>query len=524
MTNETNGGVRVAVIGAGVSGVLTAIHLLWRCRSQDRVYLVERSAKLGPGVAYGTRHPLHLVNVRADNMSAFADEPDHFVKWLNRLPEEERAAAGRKTMAGLFVRREVYGRYVQDLLRDTIVRQGGAQNLYIVTDTATALRPAGAGLALETEGGRTYEVDAAVLAVGNFPPGDQSLPGYVPNPWAENALDGIRPDLPVAVLGTGLTAVDVVLMLQDARLQGADPRLLAPRPAAPGARAVLALVRLPARRRGPALARQPGPRRPPRGPPRRRGRRGLALRRRRAPAARAAPVAGAVAGRPAPLRAPPAALLGGPPPPHGAADRRGDRGGPRGGPAPAPERPHRQHRAGGRRAAHPLAPARRRDRRAAGPAGRRLPRARERTTRGSPARSRASCSPTASPGPTRAGSASRPPRRAPSSAATAPRRRSCSASARSRAGPSGRSPRCPTSAGRPRRSPSARSRPPATRSWPARPEGRPRPPSAGGGGATLPESWPSSMSRTSAVLPWFRPITMTTAVTFGIVPMQVTVV
>ena len=215
MTNETNGGVRVAVIGAGVSGVLTAIHLLWRCRSQDRIYLVERSAKLGPGVAYGTRHPLHLVNVRADNMSAFADEPDHFVKWLGRLPEEERAAAGCKTMAGLFVRREVYGQYVQDLLRDTIVRQGGAQNLYIVTDSATALRPAGAGLALETEGGRTYEVDAAVLAVGNFPPGDQSLAGYVPNPWAENALDGIRPELPVAVLGTGLTAVDVVLMLQE---------------------------------------------------------------------------------------------------------------------------------------------------------------------------------------------------------------------------------------------------------------------------------------------------------------------
>jgi uncharacterized NAD(P)/FAD-binding protein YdhS len=83
-----------------------------------------------------------------------------------------------------------------------------------------ALRPAGAGLTLETEGGRTYEVDAAVLAVGNFPPGDQSLPGYVPDPWAENALDGIRPDLPVAVLGSGLTAVDVVLMLQDRGFQG----------------------------------------------------------------------------------------------------------------------------------------------------------------------------------------------------------------------------------------------------------------------------------------------------------------
>lgn len=216
----SSGGVRIAVIGAGVSGVLTAIHLLWRCRPGDRIYLVERSAKLGPGVAYGTRHPLHLVNVRADNMSAFADEPDHFTRWLARLEPEERAAAGRRTMAGLFVRREIYGRYVQVLLGDTIIRQGGAQNLYIVTDTATGLIPSGTGFRLETDGGRSYDVDAAILAVGNFPPSDISLPGYVANPWTEDALEGVEPDRPVLILGTGLTAVDVVLMLQDRGFEG----------------------------------------------------------------------------------------------------------------------------------------------------------------------------------------------------------------------------------------------------------------------------------------------------------------
>ncbi|MBV8522066.1 MAG: FAD/NAD(P)-binding protein [Acetobacteraceae bacterium] len=220
MTSRSENGVRIAVIGGGVSGVLTAIHLLWRCQREDRVYLVEKSAKLGPGVAYGTRHPLHLANIRAENMSAFADEPDHFVKWLGRLPEEERAKAGCKTMAGLFVRREIYGRYIQELLHDTIIRQGGSQNLFIVIDTATALRQDSTGLALETEVGRTYEVDAAVLAIGNFPPGDQDLPGYVNNPWAEDALDGLHPGLPVVIIGTGLTAVDVMLMLQERGFDG----------------------------------------------------------------------------------------------------------------------------------------------------------------------------------------------------------------------------------------------------------------------------------------------------------------
>jgi uncharacterized NAD(P)/FAD-binding protein YdhS len=265
-------GARVAVIGAGVSGVLTAIHLLWRCRPEDKVYLVERNARLGPGVAYGTRHPRHLVNVRAENMSAFADEPDHFAKWLARLPDEERAAAGRKTLAGLFVRREVYGRYVQELLSDAIVRQGGFQNLYIVTDGAVALRPGASGLSLETEGGRAYELDAAVLAVGNLPPADPELPGYVADPWAEGALDRVEPGRPVLLLGTGLTAVDVFLMLQDQGFEGPvvalSRRGLLPRahaPASPWAglrlepedrRSILALAR--AVRREVARAREVG--------------------------------------------------------------------------------------------------------------------------------------------------------------------------------------------------------------------------------------------------------------------------
>jgi uncharacterized NAD(P)/FAD-binding protein YdhS len=114
----------------------------------------------------------------------------------------------------------VYGRYIQELLRDAVFRQGGAQNLFTVNDTATALRRRGDALELETAVGRTYQVDAAVLAIGNFPPGDQDLPGYVNNPWAENALDGLHPDLPVAIIGTGLTALDVILQLKDLKFGG----------------------------------------------------------------------------------------------------------------------------------------------------------------------------------------------------------------------------------------------------------------------------------------------------------------
>lgn len=204
---------RVAVIGAGFSGALTAMHLLWHCRPGERVYLVEKSGRLGQGLAYSTANPQHLLNVRASRMSAFEDEPDHFLRWLDRLPAEERDAAGVSTGAGIFVRRSVYGDYVQSLLRDAIGRLGGARNLFIVTDAAVGLRPIIGGLDLETACGRCYGVDAAVLALGNFPPEAGSGPHQVANPWDPQVLDGLDPSRPVLLLGTGLTMVDVCLDL-----------------------------------------------------------------------------------------------------------------------------------------------------------------------------------------------------------------------------------------------------------------------------------------------------------------------
>ncbi len=50
---------RIAVIGAGFSGVLVALHLLWRCGRNDRVYLVERASRFGLGLAYATGNPRH---------------------------------------------------------------------------------------------------------------------------------------------------------------------------------------------------------------------------------------------------------------------------------------------------------------------------------------------------------------------------------------------------------------------------------------------------------------------------------
>ena len=113
----------VAIVGGGFSGLLSAIHLL-RADPGLTVRLIERAPRFARGRAYSTRDPGHLLNVRASNMSAFPDQPRHFVDWLGVGP-----------IAGdWFVERRRYGDYLQEVLRQAVRAPGQAGRLLLEQD------------------------------------------------------------------------------------------------------------------------------------------------------------------------------------------------------------------------------------------------------------------------------------------------------------------------------------------------------------------------------------------------------
>jgi uncharacterized NAD(P)/FAD-binding protein YdhS len=75
-------GKHIIIVGGGASGVLLACHLFRNDDDDIRVTLIEKRPVVGRGMAYSTAQPRHLLNVRATNMSAFADDPLHFCRWL----------------------------------------------------------------------------------------------------------------------------------------------------------------------------------------------------------------------------------------------------------------------------------------------------------------------------------------------------------------------------------------------------------------------------------------------------------
>jgi uncharacterized NAD(P)/FAD-binding protein YdhS len=78
---------RIVIVGSGFSGVMTAVNLARLSKRPLQVTVIDSRRPAGRGVAYGTRRPEHLLNVAARNMSAFRDEPDHFLRWLRTRSE-----------------------------------------------------------------------------------------------------------------------------------------------------------------------------------------------------------------------------------------------------------------------------------------------------------------------------------------------------------------------------------------------------------------------------------------------------
>ena len=230
------------VIGGGASGTLVAAHLLGGAVPPGAVALVEAQAAVAEGVAYATRRPEHLLNVRAGGMSALDDRPGDFVDFLQRQPRH--AHADRDALAARFMPRMDYARYLSALLD----ARPGQERLHRITGRAVDVVPAVGGFEVELASGARLQARTVVLAVGNrparLPPGAAGQPeSGVVEAWDYPAVAAIAPGADVCILGAGLSMVDVVLTLRAnghrGRITSLSRRGLVPLPhAAPAAAAV----------------------------------------------------------------------------------------------------------------------------------------------------------------------------------------------------------------------------------------------------------------------------------------------
>ena len=213
---SASGAKVIAIVGGGATGLMTLANLLRFGTQSDsplHIVLIDRQPAAGEGIAYRTVDGRHLLNVPASSMSAWPDMPDDFLSFA-----QERDPGVRP---GDFLPRKIYGQYVRETMLKLAESAGEHLSATMLHDEVSRLaRLAAPGWTIETRGGRSIRADLVILAVGHRPPKDPFALAwngprgrFVANPWASLLLSQIGPSEPVLLIGSGLTAVDIILTL-----------------------------------------------------------------------------------------------------------------------------------------------------------------------------------------------------------------------------------------------------------------------------------------------------------------------
>lgn len=202
----------VAIVGGGFSGTILAAQL---ARRGIGSVLIDGSGRAGKGVAYSTTEPAHLLNVPAEGMSAWSEEPDHFASRFEAEGGDRRG----------FAERRLFARYLEGILQDAVA----SGNTEVLEATALRAQRGDGGWKVDLDGGGVLRAKALALAIGNQEP--EPLSAFVgvhnrliSNPWGEVARAAVRERAAggesVLLVGTGLTMVDLVLSFDSAGHRG----------------------------------------------------------------------------------------------------------------------------------------------------------------------------------------------------------------------------------------------------------------------------------------------------------------
>jgi uncharacterized NAD(P)/FAD-binding protein YdhS len=209
----------VAVVGGGFSGAAVAIHLLKQAPAGFDLVLVEPACEPGRGLAYDTPNASHCLNVPAGRLGL--ERESGFIDWL--------IAEGMLYCPGDFVPRRWMGAYVASELADA-VRAASARGVRVrmLRDRVEGVTRNRSPYPLRLQSGRSLLAAQVVLATGHMPPACPIVAGsigwddprMVCDPWRFRS-EGLGSQDPILLVGTGLTAIDLVSTLRDRGHTGA---------------------------------------------------------------------------------------------------------------------------------------------------------------------------------------------------------------------------------------------------------------------------------------------------------------
>lgn len=215
------GRVDVAIVGAGFTGAVFAIHLTRMANGPLDIALIDPNPHSGRGLAYGTRDPEHRLNAPIGFHLVYPDNLGHLAHWYetNRILERDPEACGADGQ--IFMRRQDFGRYVGEQLQTHVQQNPSSSRIVRLVDSVVDVDRGDSSFLLKTKGGESLKARLVVVTASYERPAVPHVfqgalvthPSFLHDPWDGERIASISGEANVLVLGMAQTASDVMASL-----------------------------------------------------------------------------------------------------------------------------------------------------------------------------------------------------------------------------------------------------------------------------------------------------------------------
>lgn len=222
----------VVIIGGGFSGTMLAVNFIKKIAAKKnfQITIIEKTGAFAAGVAFSTNDPFHFLNVQANKMGAFRNEPDHFFKWIQENQDKWRFQIPELVVQPeSYLPRRLYAIYLESLFEQAKkeAKNKGIELLCLTREVIDVTPTRDSRLLLQLKDSPSITTDAMILAT-SLPPfrgievsSDVPKSAFIENIWNPphdsifvlSNLSHLDPLSRIVIIGSGLTMVDAVVSL-----------------------------------------------------------------------------------------------------------------------------------------------------------------------------------------------------------------------------------------------------------------------------------------------------------------------
>jgi uncharacterized NAD(P)/FAD-binding protein YdhS len=136
------------------------------------VAIIDKLESFNKGIAYNPSSSTFLLNVATKRMSAFSDDPDHFLNWVCKQNSFD--SFNREALANSFLSRDIYRQYLSSIWDETI-ELAETKNIQIecIYSFARNINVLDDKYTVTTESGDHIIANQVVLSTGNQTPSNK---------------------------------------------------------------------------------------------------------------------------------------------------------------------------------------------------------------------------------------------------------------------------------------------------------------------------------------------------------------